>query len=234
MLDVVTLDYVFPGYHRPDTAANRTLGPWTYAVVGAGTPTVEASAGAMRLTLKNNNEIENASLFMGDVLGLPIDDLLSVEFWAARSATAYAAAVSACFGVASARNNDPDAIAASAWFRCKGNSNVVVETDDGVIDNNDHATGLAIGTEFRRYLIDFAAGVQTISPPSKSKGGKANVLFKAENARGQLVTLGETRLFDMSNYSGSLQLFAQIQKTAAVDVAELAIKRVRACYRHHA
>lgn len=86
-------------------------------------------------------------------------------------------------GLAGAHNADPDAIAQCAWFKIAGAAGtnehtVSVETDDATlnIDNEPTAKKLVIGA-WHRLRIDLATGIQTISPPAKSKGGLGSVQF---------------------------------------------------------
>lgn len=176
------------------------------------------------MELEATNEVQAASLFMGDVLPFDIDANLQIEIIAALDSMGAASTV--VFGLASARNDDEDTIAESAWFRVEGSAStslVVVETDDGTNNNDDIATGFTLNGTFKRFVIDIATGVSTQSPPALSQGAKANVQFFAGNSNGALRAVGTTQKFDMSNYSGAFQLFAQVTKTAATDVSKLSI-----------
>lgn len=231
MKDALVRDFWFQGDEAPPVVASGDGGYWRSKITKtAGSPTVRAAAGVMALTLDNANEVQNLCLYGGDSLGFKIDRLLAVEIFAAITASV-PAAVSCAFGVASTRNDTLDTVTAAAWFRLNGNNNLLLESDDNVNDVNTIATGLTLPTTIQRHVIQFDEGVQTISPPSQSKGGKANVLFSIENGRGQLRRVGQTQLFDMSNYTGGFQLFAQLQKTAAASVATLSIERFRVHYR---
>ena len=224
--EVLIDDFVFVGHATPPLVASPDSGPWRRAIVGAAPPTVAGAAGGMALSLTATNEAQNACLYMGDVLNYDIDDLIQADFWVQLTA-AFAAANTLSFGLASARNNDPEAIAAAALFKCVGNNNVVISTDDAVIDKCDQATGETLVATMKRFTIDFGSGVQTLAAPSLSKGGKANVQFLCDNGRGQLRNLARNVLFDMSNYTGGLQPFAQIQKTAGVTTGAATIARIR-------
>ena len=138
--------------------------------------------------------------------------------------------------MASARANDPDSITALALFRLYGTTAINCETDDGTNNNDDKATGFTLGTTLKRFTIDFASGVKTVSPPSPSVGGKSNVLFSCDGGDNVLRPVCRNTLFDMGNYSAGLQLFAQIQKGASSSVidtsasAKLKIERIRVKY----
>lgn len=201
-----------------------------------GSPLVDVYHGVMRLYLDSTLEDQLACLFQRDMLGYDIDLVQQVDFYAKLSTASLPAAVSLAFGLISAQNNDIDTIAAAALFRCIGNNNVVCETDDGTNDNDDVASGLTLGTSLKRFTIDFASGLRTVEP-GPSVGGKANVLFSMDDARGNLRPVARLTTFDMANYSSGLQLFAQIQKGAsssviAADVtAALYIERIRVRYK---
>lgn len=217
--------YHFRGVDSPPASTSPAGFHWVKKITAAGgSPTVKsASGGAMELTLDNTNEAQNLCLYMGDVLPFDIDDLIRVEILAAATAS-LDSTVTAVFGVASARNDDPDAIAEAALFKLAGSNSVVCESDDGTNNNDDKATSESLSTTFRRFVIDFSSGVQTRTPPSLSLGGKGNVGFYMENSNGYLRRVAKNTLFDMSNYGGNLQLLAQIQKTAGTVTGALKIK----------
>jgi len=223
MQEIQCTKYRFAGLHKPALTASGVDGPWVKADTSVGgAPTVQAVAGAMELTLAADNEAENICLYFGDVLPYDIDDLVLVEIWA-RLTAAVPAAVMGAFGLAGARNDTLDSVAQNAWFRFEGNNNIVVETDDGTLDLDDKATGLTLSTTIRKFTIDFGGGIVTAGPPAQSEGGKNNVLFSMENGQGLLRPVARGTQFDMGAYAGGLQLFAQLQKTAAVSVATLGI-----------
>ena len=41
-------------------------------------------------------------------------------------------------------------------------SNIVVESDDGVTDNDDKATGATLAAVYKKFLIDFTNGISDI------------------------------------------------------------------------
>lgn len=192
----------------------------------AGSPTlVGLNGGGIRMLLDNTNEVQNLCLYFGDVLSFDIDDIVRAWFVVA-GAAAYNAAESIAFGLASARNDAIDSIAAAAIFRCIGSQAVLVESDDGTNDNDDIATGLTLGTAWKKFEIDFAARNTTIEPPSVSKGRKSNIEFYGANSLGSKRRVASGTRFDMSNYTAGLQPFFQIQKTAATSTGNLDILEV--------
>lgn len=195
----------------------------------AGAPTIGGLAsGGVRLQLASTNEVENLCLYHGDVLGFGINDLISVEF-VVKAPQTFDATSSIAFGMTSDRNDAIDSITEAAIFRCIGGNSVVVETDDGTNNNDDQSTGITLGTSWQRFRIDFASRNTTIEPPSVSTGRPSNIEFYASNANGSLRRVASGTRFDMSNYTGGLQPFIQLQKTAdtntdALDVLEVLVE----------
>jgi hypothetical protein len=168
----------------------------------AGTPTYTVGTSVCTLKLASNNEVENVCLHFGDSLDFDIDDIQRIEMRVELDAV-LTTGTELCFGVGSARNDTTDSVAANAWFKMVGATSttaVVVETDDGVRDNDDVATGQTLGTTFKKFVIDFT-------------GGKRNVKFYIDE---QQVAASTT--FDMSGYSAGLQPIVQIQKAANTNV----------------
>ena len=227
-MDVMTWDWRPVGLETPPLTASADGNPWTKAdTSAAGAPTLAASGGFMKGQLANTDEVENLCLYMGDQLAWDIDDLLTAEFWI-KTGAAITTAESLAFGMGAARNDDPDSIAYHAHFRLLATTAVVVETDDGVNNNDDKATGQILSTTVKRFLIDFASGLKTVSPPSTSLGGKGNVLFSMDDARGNLIPVARNVAFDMSNYSsGGLQPYVQLQKTGGTTTPAFYLARVR-------
>ena len=220
MLETRKICYDFRGELAVAAAGSGVGNPFVKAETSAaGAPTVGGLAGGgIRLQLAADVEVENLCLYMGDVLPFDIDDLVRVEFIAKVGATLGAAA-SLAFGLTSARNDAIDSITEAALFRAIGSDSIVVETDDGTNNNDDVATGAEIGTAWNRFAINFAERNTTQEPPSLSLGRKSNIGFYAGLATGNSVNQSLRRVasgtrFDMSNYAGGLQLFAQLQKTS--------------------
>lgn len=209
------IEYYFRGEQALAAAGSGAGGPWVKAdTSAAGAPTVGGLAGGgLRMLLASNTEVENLCVYHGDVLSFDIDDIVSAEF-AVKTVATLDSATSIAFGLCSARNDDPDSLAAHASFRCIGSNAIVVETDDGTNDNDDVATGLTLGTSWKRFKIDFASRNTTMEPPSVSKGRKSNIEFYGSNDNGSLRRVASGTRFDMSNYSSGLQPYFQLQKTS--------------------
>ncbi len=206
-------------------------GPWVSTIdAAAGSPTIGGVGGALELALDAQSEVQNLCVYWGDVLGLDIDEIIRVSFLAKLSA-ALPASVSAVIGMCAARNDDPDLVAASAWFKADGSNALVCESDDGTRDNDDIATAQTLDATFKRLTIDFSTGVQTVAPPGQSVGGKGALQFSADNAGGQHRRVADRQLFDMSGYAAGLQPIFQIQKTTGTAVGSLTIRDMDVEYR---
>ena len=177
------------------------------------------------MTLASTNEVENLCLYFGDVLSFDIDELVSMYF-EAKCTASLDSTTSIAMGMASARNDAIDSIGEAALFRCIGDNNVVVESDDGTNNNDDIATGMTLGAEWKSFRIDFATRRTTQEPPSLSLGRKSNIEFSVGNAYQSPRRVASGTRFDMSNYSGGLQPFFQIQKTADTNVDSLTIRNL--------
>lgn len=216
--------YDFRGECTLAAAGSGAGGPFVKAdTSSSGSPTVTGLlGGGIRSLLDSTSEIQNLCVYMGNVLPFDIDEIVSVEF-IAKTVAALDSATQIAFGLCSARNDAIDSLTNHASFRCIGDNNVVVETDDGTNDNDDVATGLTLGATWKRFRIDFASRNTTIEPPSVSKGRKSNIEFYGANDNGSLRRVASGTRFDMSNATGGLQLYWQIQKTADTNTDNLDI-----------
>jgi hypothetical protein len=168
-------------------------------VTGAAPPTHLRSGSEAILTLTADNQAQILGLHHGDALSFDIDDIQRVEMRVRIGAATFTSGSILVFGVGSARDDTANSVAAHAWFRMEGansTTQVYVETDDAVRDNNDVATGQTLGTAYKRFVIDFT-------------GGKSDVKFYINGIRVAAATT-----FDMSNYAGGLQPLIQLQKAA--------------------
>ncbi len=185
---------------------------WTIADTSAtGTPTylnITEDGGAAKLTLASTSEAEIVTLYQNDILIYDVAQLKHV-WWIAKVA-GIDAVTTLTFGVGSARNDTDDSVATNAWFRIEGSvstSNLVVETDDAVTDNDDKATGTTLSTAYKKCLIDFSNGL-------------ADVRFFIDGAR---VASGTT--FNMSGLTAGLnvQPMVQIQKASGTGVPSVTL-----------
>jgi hypothetical protein len=173
----------------------------------SGAPTYTKGTSEATLTLASTTEVENVCLHFNDALDFDIDSIIRMEFRAKVTAT-LDSATTIVMGLGSARADDPDAVAANAFFKLTGSNAVVVETDDGTTDNDDNATGVTLSSTYKRFVIDFS-------------GGKSDVKFYIDG-----VKVG-TETFTMSAYSSGLQPIFQIQKTSDSNTDALTIDYVK-------
>lgn len=222
--------YDFRGHLAFPVAGSGAGSPFVIADTSAsGAPTFGGlTGGGYRMQFSNTAEAQNLCLYFGDVLAFDIDDIIRASFIVKCPAT-LDTATSLAFGLASARNDAIDTIANAALFRCIGDNSIVVETDDGVTNTDDVATGLTLGAAWKRFEINFAERNTTVEPPSVSLGRKSNIGFYGSNDNGSLRRVASGTRFDMSAYAGGLQPFVQLQKTSdnntdSIDILEIEVE----------
>jgi len=189
-------DFVGTSVTFPESANIGT--PWLVARTGAAPPTHLRNAGEAILSLEATSQVQILSLHHGNALAFDIDDLLRMEMRVKLNG-AFTSGSILVFGLGSARNDTADSVTANAWFRMEGansTTQVYVETDDNVRDNDDVATGETLATVYKEFVIDFS-------------GGKSNVKFYINGVR-----VAQSTTFDMSGYSVGLQPIIQLQKAA--------------------
>ena len=213
--DTKILEYDFRGNCTfPATGAGV---PWVKTdTSSAGAPTILAlDGGGIRFTLDSGQtEVENLCLSFGDALSFDIDDIIRFWFIAKTAVATLDSNTQIAFGMAGARNDAIDSIAQAILFRCIGSNAIVLETDDGTNDNDDVASGMSLSSSWKRFEVDLASGITTMSPPRVSKGRKSNLEFSISNPLGSKRRVAPNTPFDMSNYSGGLQPFIQVQKAS--------------------
>lgn len=140
---------------------------WTIAdTSSSGTPTylcATEDGGSAVLTLANTSEAEIVTLYFNDVLPYDIRNISQV-WWVAKVA-GIDAVTQLALGVSDARNDTLDTVAVNAWFRMDGTASttaLVVETDDNVTNDDDNATGVTLGSTYKKMLIDFSQGLSDI------------------------------------------------------------------------
>ena len=174
----------------------------------AGAPVYSKGTSEATLTLAATSEIENVCLHFNDALDFDIDDIQRVTMRVKIGAATFTSGSILCFGVGSARDDTANSVVANAWFRMEGaNSTTLVyaETDDGTRDVDDVSTGVALGTTYKNFVIDFT-------------NGKSNVKFYIDGQR-----VCSTQTFDMSAYTAGLQPIIQLQKAANTNVDSVVI-----------
>lgn len=210
--DFVNYEDDFLGTVATFPASADPATPWLVVdTSSSGTPVYTRGTSVATLTLAATSEVENVCLAHGDALSFDIDDIQSIEM-RVRLGVVFTTGSELVFGLGSARNDTTDSVAANAWFKMVGASSttqVYVESDDAVRDNDDIATGVTLGTSFKRFLIDFT-------------GGKSNVKFFIDGQR-----VAASRTFDMSGYTAGLQPIVQLQKAANTNVDSVIIDYVK-------
>ena len=177
----------------------------------AGTPTyavvTPSACGELNLAFDNTNEIQNVCISMGDKLCFDIDNVRTFRARVKQGQTTINAASSFMIGLASARNDAIDSLAAHLSFRLIGTNEVMIETDDGTTDLDDKATGKNISTAYVDLMIDLS--------------NKKDVKFYVDGS-----PVCQSTTFDVTAYTGSLQVYMQAQKTASTNTDSFVIDYV--------
>jgi hypothetical protein len=182
----------------------------------AGTPTylcATEDGGAMVLTLAATSEAEIVTMFQNDVL--PYDLRQIQRVWWICKVSGVDAVTQIAWGLASAQNDTLDSVSVNAWFRIDGTAsltNVVIETDDNVTDDDDNATGATLGSTYKKFEIDFGKGLSDIRFYIDGQPVGSQTFSLAGAAAGQ-----------------NVQPFVQIQKasgtgTPAITIAQFGIQ----------
>lgn len=227
------IEYDFRGSGVPETTGTASDGPFKKTIDGSGT--VTKNVDGLVLGLAATSEVENVCVYNDDILAYDIDEIHSVEFLAKVDvASADMEATSIVLGLASARNDDPDAVANSVWFKkAAGADNAVfLESDNGTTNVDDYDSGADWQDGvWQRFQIDFATGVKTVAPPFVAPvGGKNNIEFRVSSGTTygpNLQRVGQNQAFSLEGVTGGLQLIAQIQKTADTDEVTLSIRSIK-------
>lgn len=207
------------------TATNPS--PWKITdTSSAGTPTYVRGVddgttgggayGAAAVTLEATSEVQNLCLSFGDVLQMDLQDRLVFECRIKTNGATMTSGSSLAFGLTGDRNDAIDSIAQAALFRVIGADSttaVVVESDDGTTDLDDKATGQTLINVYKTFKID----LQDLT----------KVKFYMTDSTGKLARVAAGTTFDMSAYSGSVQPFFQIQKTASANTNGFVLDYVR-------
>lgn len=178
----------------------------------AGTPTyalVDGSAsGELAIAFDSTTEAQIVTLYQGNILQFDIDLITEVEYRVKTNQSTLDSATTLVFGLAGDQNDAADSVAQNCWFRLAGSDAIVCETDDGTTDLDDKATGKTLVNAYKDFKISFATG-------------KSDIRFFVD---GQPVATGTT--FDMSAYTGSLQVFLQHQKASDNNTDGVTIDRI--------
>ncbi len=139
---------------------------WTIKKSGTGTPTyatITGDGGEAKITLSNTSEAQIVTFYQKDVL--PIDLAKLKRFaWVVKVADVNSVTTIVA-GLANAQNDTPDSVGVNCWFKIDGSAsteNLVIETDDTVTDDDDNATGVTLGSTYKRLEMDFSNGLSDI------------------------------------------------------------------------
>ena len=203
-------DFLGTGTFQTVAGTNQT--EWlVYDKSSSGTPTYTRGGigGLATLALAANSEEEIVLLYHGDDLNFDIDLVQSIKVGLKQGQATLGSSSGIIVGLASAKNDDFDSVDYSAAFRCVGSNSIVCESDDGVNNNDDVATGKSLSNSQIELYIDFT-------------GGKSDVRFYVDGER-----VAASTTFDMSNYSGGLQPYIQMSKSTGTDTDSLVVDYVR-------
>jgi len=204
-----------------DRAQSFTTTPgmngWTIAdTSAAGTPTyLCVSGGGAALTIASTSEAENVCLYQNDVLPFDILKVQSMSFLAKVSGVD--STTTLVMGLSSARNDTPDTVTTSAWFRMEGSAStsaIIIETDDNVTNNDDGATGATLSSTFKKFEIDFTNGI-------------SDVRFYID---GSPVGTGSTYSMSAITTATNVQPLFQIQKASGTGTPAVTIRDVEIVY----
>jgi hypothetical protein len=195
-----------------DTSA---AGSPTYAIE---TPSSAGSVGGLAVTMAATNEIENLCVSQNDNLQYLIGQIIEVEFRLKMAQATLNAASMFAFGLTSARNDTIASLTNSCLFRLVGASNVVkIDTRDGTVTNNGVSTNQTLANAFKNFRISFATG-------------KKDIRFFVDDVPAIVPAVSA---FDMSNTALGLQIFLQIQKTAATPTDGFVVDYIRIAGRRY-
>lgn len=211
----VAWDFVGPNTFSATAADNSTFriadtsaaGAPTYVLANTG-----SGVGELAVTLEATNEVQNVCVYQNDLLQFDIDDLVRFECRVKMGQAAVNAATTLSFGLISARNDAHTSATALAAFSIVGGTSTTVvyaETDDNVTDTAPVSTGKTLINAYKTFAIDFS-------------GGKSDVKFYVDGQR-----VCESTLFTMAGYTAGLQVYLQLQKTAATAVDAVTIDYFR-------
>jgi hypothetical protein len=200
---------------RSFATATAEAGTGWYATIvkTSGTPTIATAtgsdSGSVVFTTDSTSEVQQLSLYQGDVLcftgNLPVDYTCNFKLSGQTSAT------TAYIGLAGAHNSTAASIAPFAWLKI-ANSTMSAETNNNSATTSV-STGMSIGTGFTQLKISFAYGL-------------ADVRFYVDGGNGQLTRVCQSTKFDMSAYTGQLQLYTRVEKTSGAAVPILTVDYV--------
>jgi hypothetical protein len=207
-------------FDRPLTLTTTPEGGtgWTITdTSSAGAPTYATSTedgGKLVLTLAATSEAENVCLSHNDIL---MYDLAKTHnFWWIVKVAGIDSVTTLVAGMCNARNDTPDSVTQSLWFRMEGSASttaLVVENDDATNTNDDIATGTTLAATYKRLFCDC--------------NDLTDVKFYVDGAR---VAAGTTFEMDDITAGANLQPVVQIQKASGTGVPAVHIAQFGITY----
>jgi hypothetical protein len=201
------------------TATQADNNRWAAVLTGSAEVTLvnPSSTGEVEVLNESTSEVQVAALYQKDVLQYDIDKIRTVKFRVKMQQAALTSGSVVAFGVIGTHDADVDAIAQSVLFQLTAATSttlVYCASDDGTAETAPTSTGVTLINVYKDFEMSFANGTSDIK------------MF----IDGQPVLAGTT--FDMSNYTGSLQLFVQAQKVNggnhdAITVDRISIEGIR-------
>ncbi len=188
-----------------------SAGTPTYTRLDHGESTGAFAFGVAELAFDSQAEAQNVCLSFGDKLALDIDKLRIYEARVRMGQSAVDATTMFAFGITGDRNDAIDTMAVNALFRVVGadsTTNLVLETDDASENNDDIVSGTTLINAWKHFKIDFSV--------------ITSVKFFIDDARS-----GSATTFDMSNHTGGVQPFFQIQKTSDANTDSVEIDFIK-------
>ena len=191
-----------------DISESGSTGAWASVIVGSATAATDddVHGGAVELIIEATDEAQDADLYANDNLQWDIDNLHT--FRARFKAITPGTGVRAVIGMAAAHNLDKDAIVANAWFSLDASLDLKAETDDGTNDNDDKTVATIVTDTFYEVEIDFR--------------DLEDVKFYLNGA-----AVATATTFDMSNYSGNLQIYIGLDKASGAVTGSLIVDLVQ-------
>jgi hypothetical protein len=214
----------FLGHCAFPLTASGVGSSWTKAEVKTNGSTTlvgltGVAGGVLSGAVSNTNEALAVEAYHGDICSFKADD---IHTFACRlkCVADITTAEYLVFGLRSARNDNPDTPTYNVQFKLAASTAIVLESDDGVTDNDDKASAGTLSTTFKEFMIDFRQGL-------------SDIRFFASDASGKLVRLAPKTTFNAASLTGQfLQPFFVVGKASGtttpgiyVDYCDILYKR---------
>lgn len=210
---------------------------------GANVTGTVTTDGTLDLVLAGSNE-EAGYVSQANVGGFDIDDLLAFECVAQikdNDAIVGGAAADLYLGLIGAgASANGISLATYSFFRIEGqasgNPKIYAEVNNASITAISEDTGLTMTPDvWYRFRMDFKEGIQSISVPGTSKGGKGAIQFTVTDERGWQAHPQLQSHMDMNDYTSYLQPYVSVfsANNPADGNVTLSIREICVDYRLH-